>query len=138
MSTTTKSLTMCALLTLCACARAPGAPQANGGVSLAPDEQAAMGEIAYARVAREQACGPRMAVASDGASGLDARLTFLRNATVAEINPSWCKSNIHPRELEECVAKIKQVPCSVELKNVTTIASCNVKPLCGVPLEGTL
>jgi hypothetical protein len=138
MSNPCNLVTIAAVLGLAACARSVGAPQANGGVSLAPDESAAMGEIAFARAAREQACGPRMAEGASAGTSMDGRLAFLRTATVAEINPSWCKSNIHPHDLEKCVARIKQLPCNVELKNVTTIEPCNVKPLCGVPPEGTL
>lgn len=121
-----------ALVALCACGRGATGPQANGGVELAPDESAAIAEITYARVARERSCKV------EGGASLDERMTFLRNATIAEINPSWCKSDVHPRELRECVAGIRRLPCNVELKSVTAIQSCNVTPLCGVPQEGTL
>lgn len=106
----------------------------NPGPDLDPDESAAMGRIAFTRLAREQACHAPSASGGD----VDGRLKLLRTATVAEIKPSWCKSNVHPRELDECVAQIQRWPCDVALMKVTAIESCKVEPLCGVPPEGTL
>ena len=63
------------------------------GVALAADESAAIAEITYARVARERSCK------AEGGATIDERVTFLRNVTIAEINPSWCKSDVHPCEL---------------------------------------
>lgn len=123
-----------ALCILVGCARPAADPRANDGVPLAPDESAAVGEIAYARMVREQACHRPTA----GAADVDGRLAFLREATVAEIKPSWCKSNIHPRELQDCVERIRALRCGDELTNVTRIESCNATALCGVPAQGTM
>lgn len=106
------------------------------GSELAPDESAAMGRIAFTRLTREQACRPR-GTTGDGAD-VEGRMKVLRSATEAEIKPSWCKSNIHPRELDACVSQIQSWPCDVELRKVTLIEMCKVEPLCGVPTEGTL
>ncbi len=107
------------------------------GSELAPDESAAIGRIAFTRLTREQACRPR----GPTGEGLDVegRMKVLRSATAAEIKPSWCKSNIHPRELDACVSQIQSWPCDVELRKVTLIETCRAEPLCGVPTtDGTL
>jgi hypothetical protein len=106
------------------------------GSKLEPDESAAIGRIALTRLTREQACRPR-GTTGDG-SDVEGRMKVLRTATEAEIKPSWCKSNIHPRELDACVSQIQSWPCDVELRKVTLIETCKVEPLCGVPTEGTL
>lgn len=94
-----------------------------------------MGKIAYERVVREEACAPRQ----QSAPNLETRINAAQSTTTAEINPSWCKSNIHPRGLDACLAKIRALPCNVRLDHVTNIEPCNVEPLCGVPAtEGTL
>jgi hypothetical protein len=135
MNGTNASLGIGALCILFGCARPADAPRANDGIPIAPDESAAIGDIAYARVVREQACHQ---LPAEGAGDVGARLTFLRDSTVAEIKPAWCKSNIHPRELEDCVATIRELPCSAELKSVTSIESCRATALCGVPDQGTM
>ncbi|CAN5887058.1 hypothetical protein BH11MYX4_BH11MYX4_52990 [soil metagenome] len=103
----------------------------------APDESAALGRIALTRLAHEQACR-RPGGPGDGPD-VDGRMKELRSATEAEIKPGWCKSNVHPQALDDCLSQIKSWPCDVELKNVTLIETCKVEPLCGVPAtEGTL
>jgi hypothetical protein len=106
------------------------------GSELAPDESAAIGRIALSRLTHEQACRGR-GTTGDG-SDLEGRMKALRNSTEAEIKPAWCKSNIHPRELDACVSQIQSWPCDVDLKKVTLIETCKLDPLCGVPTEGTL
>lgn len=108
-----------------------GADARYPGSQPAPDESAAIGRIAFTRLSREQACRP--------AADVDARLQALRAATEAEIRPTSCKSNVHPRELDACVAAIAHWPCDVALQSVTLIETCQAGPLCGVPTtEGTL
>ncbi len=106
------------------------------GSELAPDESAAIGRLAYTRLAREQACARPEARGEP--KDIESRMTLLRSATEAEIKPSWCKSNIHPQPLAECISKIERWPCDANLAKVTVIDSCNLEPLCGVPPEGTL
>lgn len=118
-----------------ACARPASDPASAGGAPPGSEEEVAMEKIAYERVVREDACTARQ----PGAPDLRTRISAAQGTTTAEINPSWCKSNIHPRELDACLAKIRALPCTVRLEHVTSIEPCNVKPLCGVPTtEGTL
>lgn len=106
------------------------------GSELAPDESAAIGRVAYTRLAREQACArPDVGGAP---KDVESRMTVLRSATEAEIKPSGCKSNIHPQPLAACISEIARWPCAVDLVKVTVIDSCKLEPLCGVPPEGTL
>ena len=108
-----------------------GADARYPGSRPAPDDSAAIGRIAFTRLAREQACRP--------VADVDARLSALRAATEAELEPASCKSNVHPRQLDACVAAIEHWPCDVALQRVTAIATCQAAPLCGVPTtEGTL
>ncbi|HSO38895.1 MAG TPA: DUF6184 family natural product biosynthesis lipoprotein [Labilithrix sp.] len=100
------------------------------GSEPAPDEAAAIGRIAYTRLTHEQACRP--------SGDVDGRLRALRTATEAEIHPSACKSSVHPRQLDACVADIQRWPCDVALRTVTVIEACKTEPLCGVPAEDTL
>jgi hypothetical protein len=106
------------------------------GTTLAPDEVAAMERIAFARLAHERSCTGRRV--SGDATSTDTRLKELVDATEAEVKPSWCKSNVHPSDLAECVSEIQHWPCAVELGKVTAIEACNVDPLCGVPSGNTL
>jgi len=106
------------------------------GSELAPDESAAIRQIAYSRLAREQACTPQKARGEP--TNIDTRMKVLWRATEAEIKPSWCKSSIHPQHLAECISAIERWPCDVNLAKVTMIDSCKLEPLCGVPPEGTL
>ena len=107
-----------------------GADARYPGSQPAPDELAAIGRIAFTRLSHEQACHPT--------NDVEGRLSALRTATEAEIQPSACKSNVHPRQLDACVADIEHWPCDVALRNVTAIETCKAEPLCGVPTEGTL
>jgi hypothetical protein len=101
------------------------------GSGPAPDESAAIGRIAFTRLSHEQAC--------HSAADPKTRLEALRAATESEIQPSSCKSNVHPRQLDACVADIEHWPCDVALQKVTVIEACKAEPLCGVPTtEGTL
>jgi hypothetical protein len=104
-----------------------GAGARYPGAGPAPDESAAIGRIAYTRLAHERAC-QRTAP----------ELAKLRAATEAEIHPASCKSNVHPQQLDACVADIQRWPCDVTLQAVTVIEACKTEPLCGVPPEGTL
>jgi hypothetical protein len=138
MKTTSCAPTIAMVLALLAAAAVgcgrPASDPPSGGVDPGSEEAAAIGKIAYERVVREDACAPRQG----GAPDLETRISAARSTTASEINPSWCKSNIHPRGLDACLAKIRALPCSVRLDHVTSIEPCNVEPLCGVPAEGTL
>ncbi|CAN5916452.1 hypothetical protein BH11MYX4_BH11MYX4_21910 [soil metagenome] len=120
-----------ALMAGTGCGRDSRYPGSEPGAGDEPDESAAIGRIAFTRLTHEQAC--------HRCGDADGLLKALRTATEAEIRPSACKSNVHPRQLDACVADIQKWPCDVALQKVTVIETCKVEPLCGVPTtDGTL
>lgn len=99
-----------------------------GGTLLAPDEAEAVTRIAQVRARRELFCLPP---ARRGDYDVEGRIDALFRATVDQIHPESCKSNVHVDTFAACIEQIRDSSCSVDLHDVSKIEACTSGPLCG-------
>lgn len=88
----------------------------------------AVADITTARCAREQKCGN---IGADKSyASMDACTTKLSSELQEEINAYDCAKGVVGKELQECLAAIREEACNAPLDKLARVAACRDSDIC--------